>query len=609
MRVKQKRRFVYHIVRIAFAISTAILLTRFPLHYLESYFYDLRLRLSPTHAPSEAIQTVAIDNESIKELLRTPNIEDHTIALKNLLESKPLAIVYTLDPSEFEGTPQQKLEFANLASDKSVYVTSSVPKAEGQEQELVLSPPFDKIQVVFAPKTADQKSFAKDGVTRRAVVTYHNRPTLHLELARKYNPQVYLEDLHGVFDVLNSLQLYIRFHPPQTFVPTSLIDVIQNKPKTQEFNNKIIFVGRDDKTQATDYIQTPYSREVTGLSHLEMHANIMDTFLQNSAPIKSPQWVDVLTTAIVSGITVYVVLTLKPSLGLAILALTGFLFSVYAYALFAFMGVWVGAIHPLLSIFICYYFFIPYRLIMENRRSWEYYQKNKLLTQVEELKSNFMSMMSHDLKTPLARIQGMLDILKQEQKQLSHKQLDAIESIQGSTTELIHFFNSILDLSRIESNVIKLHLSSKDINSLLQEVIQKLDFVAKKKNIEILTEFEPLFSVKIDADLIRQVLSNLIENAIKYSPNNTRILITTEDSVDKVVIQIADQGIGMSEEELERVFMKFYRSKDVKTSTTKGSGLGLYLSKYFVELHNGTISVESAPGKGSTFTVELPTNL
>jgi signal transduction histidine kinase len=420
---------------------------------------------------------------------------------------------------------------------------------------------------------------------------------------------VYLEDLHGVFDVLNSLQIYIRFHPPQAFIPISLINVIQNKPKTQELSNKIIFVGRDDKTQATDYIQTPYSREVTGLSHLEMHANIMDTFLQNSAPIKSPQWVDVLTTAVISGITVYVVLTLKPSLGLAILALTGFLFSAYAYALFAFLGVWVGAIHPLLSIFICYYFFIPYRLIMENRRSWEYYQKNKLLTQVEELKSNFMSMMSHDLKTPLARIQGMLDILKQEQKQLSQKQQDAIESIQSSTTELIHFFNSILDLSRIESNVIKLHLSSKDINSLLQEVVQKLDFVAKKKNIEILTEFEPLFSVKIDADLIRQVLSNLIENAIKYSPNNTRILITTEDSVNKVVIQISDQGIGMSEEELERVFMKFYRSKDVKTSTTKGSGLGLYLSKYFVELHNGTISVESAPGKGSTFTVELPTNL
>src|SRR6185437_12826309 len=103
-------------------------------------------------------------------------------------------------------------------------------------------------------------------------------------------------------------------------------------------------------------------------------------------------------------------LTLRPGRGLFILALTLGAYTGITWAAFAFFGYWVDYSHPLFAIFICYYFFIPYRLIIENRRSWEYYQRNSLLTQVEELKSNFLRMMSHDLKTPLARIQGMTEV-------------------------------------------------------------------------------------------------------------------------------------------------------------------------------------------------------
>ena len=105
---------------------------------------------------------------------------------------------------------------------------------------------------------------------------------------------------------------------------------------------------------------------------------------------------------------------------------------------------------------------------------------------------------------------------------------------------------------------------------------------------------------------MRQVFANLLENAIKYSPENTRILIATEEQRGRAIVQVSDQGQGIPPDELANVFMKFYRSKDAKASSVKGSGLGLYLAKYFVELHNGTLSVDSAPGQGSTFTVELP---
>src|SRR5690606_31742281 len=159
------------------------------------------------------------------------------------------------------------------------------------------------------------------------------------------------------------------------------------------------------------------------------------------------------------------------------------------------------------------------RLIMENRRSWEYQQKNQLLTQVEELKSNFISMMSHDLKTPLARIRGMADVIKNDKDtQLTPQQLDAVVTIQKSSDDLTSLINSILNLGRIERESIKLHLKSKDINEVVKDVVAKKEFFANQKNIQLITELEPLFLIRIDVDLIQQVIANLIENAIKYSP-------------------------------------------------------------------------------------------
>jgi signal transduction histidine kinase len=216
--------------------------------------------------------------------------------------------------------------------------------------------------------------------------------------------------------------------------------------------------------------------------------------------------------------------------------------------------------------------------------------------------------MSHDIKTPLARIQGMADIVLRESQRLSSAQSEALVTVQKSIDELVDFISSILSLSRIEGKEIQLNLVTKDINALLNEVVSRHQYLAQEKNIQIRCELDPLFSVKLDVDLIRQVFTNLIENAIKYSPPGSRVLISSEESDGQVVVQVADQGIGIAKEELENIFMKFYRSKEVRASTTKGTGLGLYLASYFVELHGGRISVESELGKGSTFTVELPSS-
>jgi signal transduction histidine kinase len=335
----------------------------------------------------------------------------------------------------------------------------------------------------------------------------------------------------------------------------------------------------------------------------------LDTLILNSAPIRSPKWLDFLATALISILTIFVVMAIRPAQGLAVLLIAMFGYVVFSFGFFITFGLWLDMTHPMLAIFICYYFFIPYRLIVENRKSWEYYQKHSLLTQVEELKSNFLRMMSHDVKTPVARIQSMAEMARRDTNPLSPTQVDALNTISKSSEELSSFFGSILSLGRIESKEIELHLKSRDVNALLQEVIQKCEYLAKEKNIRVVTEFEPMFSVKIDEDLMRQVFTNLVENAIKYSPENSSILVTTEEVEGLVRVQVADQGIGIPQPELQHLFTKFYRARNARESDTKGSGLGLYLSDYFVRLHKGKINVESETDKGSTFTVELPMNL
>ncbi len=224
--------------------------------------------------------------------------------------------------------------------------------------------------------------------------------------------------------------------------------------------------------------------------------------------------------------------------------------------------------------------------------------------EVEELKGNFMSLITHDLKTPVARIQGMAEILSR-----TGGDPKVVTEILGSTDELNRFITSILELAKIESNHVKVFKQSKDVNKVIEDCIHKFDFQALQKKIQVRTSLEPLFPIMIDAPLIAKVMSNLIDNAIKYSPEGASISICSRESVkhpDFIEVEIADTGHGIGTKDLENLFSKFYRPKNDITLMTKGTGLGLYLSRYFVALHNGRITVESETDKGSKFTILLP---
>jgi signal transduction histidine kinase len=275
--------------------------------------------------------------------------------------------------------------------------------------------------------------------------------------------------------------------------------------------------------------------------------------------------------------------------------------------IFQFKGLWIRESQPLVGIFVSYYLAVPYRLIREYKKRWDYQRKNELLTQVEELKTNFLSLVTHDLKTPVARIQGLAEVLlRGSSDRIHHQEKEMIRHMIWSTEELNRFISTILELNKVESNHLKLRFESKDINQLIEKSLEDLKAQARARQIKIISNLEPLFPIKIDASLISKVINNLIDNALKYSPPLSQILIESKEEGNWIIISIVDHGIGMSPEEQQSLFTRFYRAKNDTTVSIPGTGLGLYLTKYFIEAHHGRVEVESEKNKGSTFKIYLP---
>lgn len=265
--------------------------------------------------------------------------------------------------------------------------------------------------------------------------------------------------------------------------------------------------------------------------------------------------------------------------------------------------VWIPIQSPVVQIFTTWILFIGYEANRIERRNFELQQEQKYSKELEQLKNNFVSLISHDLKTPIAKIQAIVDRLMSNSAATEFQ--GDLTQLRQSGDELNRYIQSILKLLRIESRDFKLNVTVADFNQIVEEVLNQLRPLAKERNQSFTTDLEPLFSIEIDATLIREVVLNLIENAMKYSPAGAVIGISTLEQDGRVIFKVTDQGSGIPPEELPLIWGKFVRGKE-QNMKTKGSGLGLYLVKYFIELHGGTVQIESEIDKGTTVTFSLP---
>jgi PAS domain S-box-containing protein len=224
--------------------------------------------------------------------------------------------------------------------------------------------------------------------------------------------------------------------------------------------------------------------------------------------------------------------------------------------------------------------------------------------QLEQDKSDFLSMASHELKTPITSMKMFVDLLLRELSESTMKKpLYFATRIKDQTNRLTELTNDLLDVSRIETGKLKLNVEKFNLNDLIRETVESIQASTSHK---LIIRKNEVIYVPADKYRIYQVLVNLITNAIKYSPDNKQIIISTKMKNDEVIISVKDHGIGIEKEKQNKIFERLYQVTDQKERTFPGLGLGLFISKEIVERHKGNLWVKSEKGKGATFYFSLP---
>ena len=245
-----------------------------------------------------------------------------------------------------------------------------------------------------------------------------------------------------------------------------------------------------------------------------------------------------------------------------------------------------------------------------NERAGELEQVNRELEEANRLKDQFLSMASHELKTPISAIRGQAQygLLRLKKKAGTTSEEDNIrdifEKVDEQTFRLAALVDDLLDLSSIRAGRIELRVKGCDITALCRSVVEDQRTLSGR-TIELAIPELPCM-IEGDSDRLNQVVTNLVGNALKYSPGDCPVSVNVQQRDDTVLIGVRDEGAGIAQDQQARIFETFYRTPTVRTSGKRGWGLGLAICKDIVERHDGRIWCESEPGKGSTFYVELP---
>ncbi len=232
---------------------------------------------------------------------------------------------------------------------------------------------------------------------------------------------------------------------------------------------------------------------------------------------------------------------------------------------------------------------------------------------VERIKSEFVAMVSHELRTPLTSIKGFVDMLLDgDVGPLTSEHQELLRIVKANTDRLLLLINDLLDMSRIEAGKLLLHRAPLDVRPLIRQVAITLrpQLEAKQQYLHLdLPETPPDNAAPLifgDAVRVHQILTNLLSNAIKYTPQQGQITVRLAEEPPWLCIAVQDTGIGLTAEEQERIFDRFYRARNRAMREAGGTGLGLAITRSLVELHQGRITIESEPGEGATFRVFFP---
>jgi signal transduction histidine kinase len=249
-------------------------------------------------------------------------------------------------------------------------------------------------------------------------------------------------------------------------------------------------------------------------------------------------------------------------------------------------------------------------IAIENVRLFDEIQdKSRQLAEASQHKSQFLASMSHELRTPLNAIIGVTEMLREDAESLN-QDLEPLDRVLGAARHLLTLINDVLDLSKIEAGRMELHLGTFALGPLIDDVVKTIEPLAAKNGNQVVAQCdETIETVHADQTRVRQTLLNLASNANKFTEKGTVTIDArqrAENGRDWITVAVTDTGIGMTAEQIGKLFQEFSQATSTTASKYGGTGLGLVISKRFCQMMGGDITVDSEPGRGSTFTIRLP---
>lgn len=256
--------------------------------------------------------------------------------------------------------------------------------------------------------------------------------------------------------------------------------------------------------------------------------------------------------------------------------------------------------------------FVVLLLILNHLRLFTFEVKAKKLEDIDKMKDDFISMASHELKTPLTAISGYSELLSDSFSQKADAELEKaqkkyVSNIETSVERLKTLVEDLLDVSRLQQNRVPFDLKPIDLSDIIAGAVQEMNVTAQQKNLKLINNAQKISSVIADQERVKQILFNLIGNSIKYTPTGEVEIQSKEDN-QWVYVTVADTGIGISAENMQNLFSKFYRIRTEQTVGISGTGLGLWIAREIAEKMGGSLNVESIEGVGSHFTLKLKKN-
>jgi signal transduction histidine kinase len=573
-------------------------------------------------APQEAI-IISLDRESGDALHLPDNLSNwprslHARFVSKLSEQKPAVIAF--DVSFREPSDEDPLFAGAIRAAGNVVLAEWIDLRQLPQTPLG-DPAIDSVQIqqvispvpLLAKEAAALATFPLPKIPVRVSQYWQLKdgnpgfPTLPVVAFQIFTKKNRKTDAFAALPGLdkNGGSAYLNFYgPPQTITTVpyhkvlQLPDPITVNGRTVSFSGKAVFVGSSEKTpvRQRDGFYTVFSRpDGLDISGVEIAATAFSNLLENSAINPLPVW-GWLLTLLIWGMFIGIacsLLPLAPAMGLGFLL--PLLYLEGALLQFSLSDRWLPLVIPI-------GFQTP--LALFGVALSHYFRAREM----DRLKSEAVQHLAHEIRTPLASTKGYLDNMRDRiVGDLTEKQQNYIGRMTMNMDRLNRMVQDHLNLSQIESGKMRLSLAPLSLEELLSERIEGLKPIFARK--EITVSLHPSGGddrVLADRDRIDQVFTNLLDNAIKFTPSGGEIIVTCRRQSRWIETSIRDTGIGIPLKEQAKIFNRLHQVQSGQPSRGKGAGLGLFIVKQLVELHGGTVRVKSCPGQGSEFIVTLP---